>query len=150
MKRLITIILILSLVPVVAMSDLPDISDLTYEELVQLKDQINLAMWNSSEWQEVLVPAGVWIVGEDIPEGHWSITPTDGKIVWVSYSSDVNSKKRPAGTVYFNHALISVTHSQHNDSYNSIDFEMENSWYFICDGAVVFTPYTGKPDLGFH
>ena len=75
MKKLITVILLLALVlPVVSLADLPDISNLTYDELVQLKDQINLAMWNCEEWQEVTVPAGVWVVGEDIPVAHWSIS----------------------------------------------------------------------------
>ena len=150
MKKLITLLLILAMMPVIALADLPDISGLSFDELVQLKDQINLAIWNSQEWQEVRVPAGVWIVGEDIPAGHWSITPTDGSIVFVSYSSDVNAKKNPSGKVYFNHALISITHPQHDEAHNSIDFDMEESWYFICDGTVIFSPYSGKPDLGFN
>ena len=33
-----------------------DISNLSYDELVILKDKINLAIWNSYEWQEVQVP----------------------------------------------------------------------------------------------
>ena len=54
MKKLLTIILILALaVPAAAFADLPDISNLSYDELIQLKDSINLAICNSQEWQEV-------------------------------------------------------------------------------------------------
>ena len=151
MKKLLTIILAMAMfLPVVSLAELPDISGLSFDELVQLKDQISLAMWNSQEWQEVTVPAGVWVVGEDIPEGHWSIRPTDGNIEFVSYSSEVNSKGRPSGNIYFNHALVSITHPQHDEAWNSIDFDMKSGWYFVCDGTVIFTPYTGKPDLGFN
>lgn len=40
-----------------------DLSAMTYEELVALKDKINLAMWESKDWEEVTVPQGVWTVG---------------------------------------------------------------------------------------
>ncbi len=35
-----------------------DLSHMSFEDLVTLKDQINLAIWNSKEWQEVTVPQG--------------------------------------------------------------------------------------------
>ena len=36
-----------------------DLSGMNYDELVALKDQINRAIWNSDDWQEVEVPQGV-------------------------------------------------------------------------------------------
>ena len=74
MKKLLVMIIVLTLLPIVALADLPDISNLTFEELVALKNQINLAMWNSDEWQEVTVPEGLYQIGKDIPEGRWTIT----------------------------------------------------------------------------
>ena len=76
MKRFLSLLLCLLVVvsPAWSIADLPDISSLSYDELVELKDSINLAIWNSQEWQEVTVPMGVWTVGEDIPVGHWSIS----------------------------------------------------------------------------
>ena len=75
MKKLLCLLFVLVLLPVVSLSDLPDISGLSYEELVQLRDCINLAIWNSEEWQEVTVPPGLWKIGDDIPAGHWTIRP---------------------------------------------------------------------------
>ena len=69
MKKVITILITLALILSLSVSALADfdLSGLSFEELVALKDQINLAIWNSEKWQEVEVPHGVWLVGEDIP-----------------------------------------------------------------------------------
>ena len=71
MKRTLCIILafvlVLTLAPA-AFADV-DLSGMSFDELVALKDQINLALWNSADWQEVTVPQGVWQVGADIPAG---------------------------------------------------------------------------------
>ena len=74
MKRLITIILILAmLLPVAAMADLPDISALTEAELIELNHQIQLILFSQKLVDGVTVPAGEYIVGEDIPEGVYRV-----------------------------------------------------------------------------
>ena len=73
MKKLVSFFLAALLICSAAAADPVDLSGMSYDELVALRDQINLAIWNSQEWQEVTVPEGIWIVGEDIPAGHWSI-----------------------------------------------------------------------------
>lgn len=55
-----------------------DWETMSYDEWVVLKDQLLLAMWASEEWQEVAVPQDVYPVGEDIPAGHWTLTPLEG------------------------------------------------------------------------
>ena len=156
MKRLITIILILALLlPAAALADV-DLSGMTYEELVILKDRINLAMWNSQEWQEVTVPAGVWEVGKDIPEGHWTISQaadntlsnivyTDcldefGKDVgegWKGWYGAICNKKNKDGTLRM------------PEYPETADIDMKAGMFFITKTPVIFTPYTGKPGLGF-
>ena len=153
MKKLLTIILIIALVPVIALSDIPDISGLTYDELVQLKDQINLAMWNSAEWQEVTVPAGVWKIGEDIPAGHWSIRIVGHGITTVWYCEQIDEVGKPVtwGAKYIYKYLASEDFNAFDETYDHVvDFDAKDGWYLIFDKAVIFTPYTGKPDLGFH
>ena len=80
MKRFFSALLVITLLLGVssAIADGIDLSQLSIDELVALKDKINLAIWNSQEWQEVKVPQGVWKVGEDIPAGHWSIEACPG------------------------------------------------------------------------
>ena len=156
MKKLITVILLLALVlPVVSLADLPDISNLTYDELVQLKDQINLAMWNCEEWQEVTVPVGVWVVGEDIPVAHWSISlspNTSAKWASIKYCDLLNEAGTDAGNQFYCNIYdyLNVA-APSNDRYPQvIDIDLKPGTYLIIGNAsVVFTPYSGKPGLGF-
>ena len=153
MKKLLTVILILAMIlPAAALADLPDISGLSYDELVQLKDQINFAMWNSQEWQEVTVPAGTWKIGEDIPVGHWSITIVGHGLTSVYYCEKVDELGEPVcwGAKYVRKDLASEDFNAFNETYPHIlDFDMQDGWYVYFTKDVIFTPYTGKPDLGF-
>ena len=74
MKRFFCLLFVLVFLPLVSLADLPDLSGLSFDELVLLRDQLNLAIWNSKEWQEVKVPIGVWKIGDDIPVGKWTIS----------------------------------------------------------------------------
>lgn len=153
MKRLITIILILALaVPVATLADLPDISGLSFDELVELKNNIQLAMWNCEEWQEVEVPAGTWKVGEDIPVGHWAISLVDHGYTYVWYCEEINELGKPVtwGAKYINKELASTDFKAFDETYSHvIDFDAKEGWYFYFEKAVKFTTYNGKPDLGF-
>ena len=157
MKKLLTIILILALaVPAAAFADLPDISNLSYDDLVKLKDSINLAMWNSQEWQEVTVPIGVWVVGEDIPIAHWSISidpNSSRKWVSVTYCDLLNEAGTDAGNQFYCKIYSYQTiGSADNENYpQTIDLDLKPNTYIIIEkGSVVFTPYSGKPSLGFR
>ena len=50
---------------------------MSYDELKALQAQISAEIVTRPEWKEVTVPAGDWIVGEDIPEGTYSIRPVN-------------------------------------------------------------------------
>lgn len=157
MKKLLCLLLVLVLVPLSALADLPDISGLSYDELVELKNQINLAMWNSQEWQEVIVPAGVWTVGEDIPEGYWTVTPKDSiSSFW--YGDKLNDSKTDAGYGWdYNTGVAVLLNGRINkdgswaypDEQHSISIEMKSGMFVVAKDALIFTPYSGKPDLGF-
>jgi len=155
MKRFVCLLFVLFLLPVVSFADLPDISGLSYDELVQLHDQINLAMWNSEKWQEVTVPIGVWTVGEDIPLGHWTISLSpDSSSQWASikYCDMLNAAGTDAGNQFYCkiYDYLDVGAAS-NDRYpQKIDIDLQPGTYIIIGHAsVVFTPYSGKPDLGF-
>lgn len=155
MKKLIAVILILAMVPVIAIGDLPDISGLSYDELVQLKNQINLAMWNSQEWQEVTVPQGVWTVGEDIPVGHWSISLSpESTVHWagITYCDQLDASGLDAGNQFYCdiYAHLTVGGPENENYPKKVDINCKPGTFIIINhGDVVFTPFTGKPDLGF-
>ena len=131
-----------------------DLSGMSYAELVSLKDQINLAMWQCQEWQEVTVPQGVWVVGEDIPAGHWSVSPVDGAWSTISYGSKLSENGRSLDRSNDRISEILVNPSsrifREGQDATMIDFETKTGAYIIIEnGDVVFTPYAGKPSLGF-
>ena len=159
MKRFIALVVcLLMVVGIAAQAEDLDLSGMTYDELVKLKERINLAIWNSQSWQEVTVPVGVWEVGKDIPVGHWTISvPGEGKYAHatVYYCDKLDASGRnPAGKydcdIYYNCMIRGK--NQDNDRYPlEIDIDCQEGTYFIIEsGDVLFTPYTGKPDLGFN
>lgn len=129
-----------------------DLSKLSYDELVELKDQINLAIWQSEEWEEVEVPHGIWLVGTDIPEGKWTVTVSEN----CNLRFDIGRELDETGA-----ALKSTDHwwrlkSSSRRTFDpasdveSITVELQKGTYVSIDeGSVIFTPYSGKPSLGF-
>lgn len=162
MKRIISallsVLLLLSLSAACFADNVSDIdlSGLSYDELMALKDRINLAMWESEEWQEVTVPQGIWKVGEDIPAGHWSIAVVDGATyAYVTVGSVLDEAKKSvawSSDDYYSENMTSPTSNYYNanEDISMIDVELKNGMYVeIASGNVIFTPYQGKAALGF-
>lgn len=156
MKKLFVLMLVVVLsFTFTSFAETIDLSGMSYAELVALKDQINLAIWNSQEWQEVTVPQGVWKVGEDIPAGHWTVAAL-GANTTVSYGNKLDeSGKKIAynSTVIFRkqiHNPDAVVSFDPNFHLSQVDIDVSDGMYIVIDGGqVVFTPYSGKPSLGF-
>ena len=157
MKKMICAILTLAIflaVTAAAFADGVDLSSLTWEELLELKAAITLEQWSRDEWEEVEVPQGVWVVGEDLPAGKWTITCKTGystRVKWGKYldksQNDVDYFKDfgDAETVY-NPDWDSYRHGD----VTQYTFEPPEGYYIVIDfGPATFTPFTGKPDLGF-
>ena len=129
-----------------------DLSGLSFDQLVDLRERLNLAIWNCQEWQEVTVPEGIWIVGQDIPAGHWSIrVASDRDYFYISYFDTLDENGLSVGHGYLYQAdIASPGWSAFGDKTQDVrDIDMKEGWYFKNNGAVIFTPYSGKPDLGF-
>lgn len=134
------------------------LSAYSYEDLVSLKEQINLAMWKSKEWQEVTVPQGVYKVGEDIPAGHWTVKCAGsyfGEIevcdVLDATGKDVNPYSRNS-VFFWDEQVYNPSHAMYNEKNNlsECDIILKDGLYVaIKYCSLIFTPYTGKPSLGF-
>ena len=74
MKKIICLLLIACMIPVIASADM--FTNMPYSELIKLHRELVQEIMSRSEWKEVEVPGGTWIVGEDIPAGTYSIHPT--------------------------------------------------------------------------
>lgn len=154
MKRILSIVLSVMVILSVSAACFADIdlSGMTFEELVALKDQINLAIWNSAEWQEVEVPQGVWKVGEDIPAGKWTIKATEGNVTFVMVGSKLSSDGRSISMPKFGQSIMDEGFSAYNPktSISELSVELSDGEYVaIQESVAVFTPYAGKPSLGF-
>lgn len=150
MKRMVAMLMAFMLIGSIALAEI-DLSGMTYEELVELKDRINKAMWECEEWEEVTVPQGVWEIGVDIPEGHWTIKPESGSMAYV-----IIGDFRTGSTVDGSKSSVTVAAKDweyYNSSYmQEADVILESGRFVEVSpdaGKAVFTPYSGKPDLGF-
>lgn len=158
MKKLFSALLaVLMLCTASASAKTIDLSGMSYDELVALKDQINLALWESEKWEEVTVPQGVYQVGADIPAGHWTIKASETDSYASAYvkcgkTLSANKKDLEWDDYYASASLVSDKSKGYNPitDITETDFELENGMYVIVEySSVVFTPYTGKPSLGF-
>lgn len=138
-----------------------DLSGMTYDELVALKDQINLAIWNSEEWQEVTVPQGRWIVGEDIPAGKWTVKCATMSVdsaalsfAIVTYGERLDDDNDISSSGRYD---TFVVHNAYHDFYEKgkvthVTIDLYDGDIVDIDtgyAPVVFMPYSGKPILGF-
>lgn len=154
MKRIITLVLVLLCLAGVASAEAPNLSGMSYEELVALKEQINLAIWNSQEWQEVEVPQGVWVVGQDIPAGKWTIKAADGitaNVYWGDELDESGMELSYSSKIFEIELLYSVNYRHYEKGKRTeVTWDMKDGDYFIVDdGIALFAPYSGKPSLGF-
>ena len=156
MKKLFSLILVLLLVPVVSFADLPDLTGLSFDELLQLREQALLAMWKTEEWQEVRVPAGVYEIGVDIPEGYWTMTPNSRDSVWYVYCDQLNETRSTFGddcdvwdTYMVNSARTLKKEWEDPSALHELSMDLKAGRFLIVPCETIFTPYAGKPDLGF-
>lgn len=154
MKKILIALLLLSLLLPAALAEDIDLSGLTYDQLVALKDRINKAMWECDEWQEVTVPAGVWKIGEDIPAGHWTMKVAPGSR-WVSVHVGDTLNDTGKGIAfladrYWGESVKPEGSDLSTIELTELDFEfLDGDYLVIEEGDLVFTPYTGKQSLGF-
>lgn len=155
-KMLISIIALVMIMPACSFADLPDLSGLSFDELVQLKEQINLVLWNSQEWQEVRVPKGIYEIGVDIPEGYWTLTAHSRDSESYIYCDQLDETKATFGPdcdIWENYWVNSARELNKDwkdpNALHELSLDMKAGRFIIIPCETTFTPYTGKPDLGF-
>lgn len=112
-----------------------DFSAYSFEELKQLQTELNLALWASEGWQKVTVPPGIYVVGEDIPEGRWTIKRAANKYTYLRIYSDMQNGV-PTNRLHYSHLEDSFTVHLISGQYVEID-----------STSVTFEPYVSG--LGF-
>lgn len=154
MKKLFALALaLLILLSSSALADLPDISGLSLDELLRLRELVDTAIMNSSDYQEISLPAGLWTVGVDFPAGTWLITPLDDQYMALWYGDVLNESGTDAGYGWdivngYNDGLS--TKKDKNGEWKNpndphfVTITMKDGWYLKIGGSVVLTPAAPK------
>ena len=132
MKKLITLLLIaVLLLPAAALADLPDISGLTHNELIELNHRIQMRLFSEKLMNGVNIPVGRYTVGEDIPAGSYRVAISAENGLIVIYSPDEKTVCSYAlGLVY--------------DVYEIGKITLEEGQIFdLSYGSVTLYPYSG-------
>lgn len=141
MKTLLSFILFFCLLISCPLEAETNISDLSYNELIELKQKIEAEIVSRPEWQGVSLTIGCWRIGKDIPAGSYSITIKDpsrigGVSVWGYASQDYSTN---GGLIH--NLLI----GQKNGSIGRI--ELLEGWLLEVNYPVILKPAEG---LDFH
>lgn len=80
MKKFISLVLVLILVPSFAFASL-DLSAYTADELIELKSLILRELIERGDLKEVKVPAGEYVIGIDIPVGEYSVNTSSAAVM---------------------------------------------------------------------
>lgn len=155
MRKLITAAcaLVITAALVLPVSAEIDLSALTWEELTALKAQITMEQLSRGEWQEVEVPQGIYKVGEDIPAGKWTIRCTKGRSTHI-YVGDALEKQGTAvdltGSTDGLWVFVYSADKENDGKNQAFDIDLTEGQYIQIDHcSATFTPFAGKPDLGF-
>lgn len=138
MKKLLVFLLALTLLSTAALAEI-DLSGMTYDELLDLRAQVDQALWASDGWQEVDVPSGVYVVGEDIPAGRWTLTCDSVMSSLVIYPTKADYDNQT-----YNMKDMAVVSSDNPYNLTAVAGEC----IAISGNAVTFKPYTSAA-LGF-
>ena len=135
MKKILAIILAVALIlPAAVFADIPDISSLTNDELLTLNHEIQLRLFSEKLVNGIQIPAGKYIVGEDIPEGIYRVETAD-KVL------------SPMITIYNEGKAKIVGSYLLGDIYGSYEvgkLDLGKDYIIEVDfSPVVFYPYTG-------
>lgn len=139
MKKIVAFVLALLLLIPSAFAEV-DLSSYSYEQLLELYRSVQQEIISRPEWKEVTVPKGVYVIGEDIPAGSYTIKSTDpgGYInifLWGAEQKDYDT----AGGLLVNEAL-------YKSSQVLGRINLKNGNVLELSGTVIMTPVQG---LGF-
>ena len=129
-----------------------DLSAMAFDELVALRNRVTDEMLTREEWNGVLVPAGTYEIGVDIPEGMWTISAEPTSSVIVKLGSGINETYTDfpdGGYITYVH-LVGEQYRRYDisDTVNTT-WNMAKGHYIISDGPTLWTRAV-RPSLGFN
>ena len=136
MKKLFVILLItVMLLPVVSLADLPDISGLSEEELLELNHQIQLRLFSEKLVDGVTVPPGIYSIGVDIPAGTYRMEFPQATDIAIGLVMEYDNTKKVNCSYQIGEA-VGVTSVGKMELHEGMTLEIDNC-------TAVFYPYAG-------
>lgn len=149
MKKFVGLVLALILICSFAVAEV-DLTGMTFDELVELRQKVDAAIFASDGWQEVSVPAGIYKIGEDIPAGKWVVTPAKGSTAFIDLGKSIDDNGMEIADGFYNETITSESDSY--AAYNNVrevTLDLQDGTYIEIDNSnVIFTPFNGH-NLGF-
>lgn len=150
MKKLITIILILALAVTAAAAETDnEFMGLSYIELMGKLGKVERALWACDEWKTAEVHAGIYKIGEDIPAGHWSLSPSAyDDFYTIGYGSKLNA----TGTELDYDSIDgwwNISSDYSDPMLHQLDIILSEGYYLYLGHRTTFRPYSGKPTPSF-
>lgn len=137
MKKLLSVLLVLAVLslPVLACAEV-DLTGMSLQELIELRQQIDLLLFGSDEYKSVPVPQGTYTVGVDIPAGSYTLT-SDAE--WGASVECYSALPKSYDTRVYDYRV---------DADNTVaKITLEEGWTIVIEnGTVTFSTYAG---LGF-
>lgn len=141
MKKLLLVVLAVLLLTVPAMAETIDLESMTWAQLKVLYSKIGLELWSREETQEVVVPAGIYKIGTDIPAGKWAIYPHPNLYVTMTYGKELNSSGTGVSWVSggdFKN-VAGVQHWMYSEGKpDNWTITLKAGYYIEFDGTVIF------------
>jgi hypothetical protein len=131
MKKLLIIAIVIFLTIPCAFSEDVDLFGLSFDQLMDLRNKINVEIISRPEWKEVKVPSGHWRIGDDIPAGAYCIKAANRSCYLRIWGKDYEDRDSNGGLLFY----------QVIKTENSIGkIELKKGWLLDIDDAVFLTP----------
>ena len=139
MRKIVAVLLIVLMMAAgIAQAEIT-LSDLSWEELVALREQISVEMMARDQWQSVMVPKGLYQVGKEIPAGKWDVTCAGTYATGITIGFKVDSLQKFESPFDYTSVYLGETYT----------FTLEDGMYILIDiDPAQFTTYTG-PGFSF-
>ena len=125
-----------------------DFETMTLKELISLCAEAQIYILASDEWQEVILPEGIYEIGVDIQAGRWTISTAKGEAARINWGKSLNETGTEINYKDFStDVVISETHRLFEAKATKPHFDLElpeGTFIHVQLGTVVFTPYMGK------
>lgn len=158
MKKVFCVALVVCCLLAGAMADGVDLSALSFDQLVALRQDCQREMMTRDEWQEVIVPQGDYRVGVSIPAGKWVVRCADdyrssyeASFTWITWGAS-----KPENFYIRDSKGRVEIYNPNNQYYEGGPTEFvieveEGDWVSIKGdyNKAVFSTWMGEPDLGF-